>query len=296
MQALISFPPLTPEIFSIEIGSFGFSLRWYALAYIAGFLIAWRMIVAAVRQPDLWPRGRAPMDVAQVESLLTWIILGVILGGRLGFVLFYQPAYYLSHPTEILRVWEGGMSFHGGLIGAAVSGWIFALRNAIPPSAISDAMAMSVAPGLFLGRVANFINAELWGHPTTQPWGVLFPGYGSICPPDWPHACARHPTQLYEAGLEGLVMGLILWLMVRRGALRTPWLVTGAFFALYGAARFTVEFWRVPDDQFLAAHPQGHVISLGDFGLTMGQTLSLPMLVLGLVLIATATARRRGAA
>jgi phosphatidylglycerol---prolipoprotein diacylglyceryl transferase len=291
MQALIQFPPLTPEIFSIELGSFTFALRWYALAYIAGFLIAWRLILAALRQPDLWPRGRAPMTGTQVESLLTWIILGVILGGRLGFVAFYQPAYYLAHPSEILRVWEGGMSFHGGLIGAAVAGWIFALRNAIPPSAVSDAMAMSVAPGLFLGRISNFINAELWGHPTTQPWGVLFPGYGSICPVDWPHPCARHPTQLYEAGLEGLVMGLILWLLVRRGALRTPWLVTGAFLALYAAARFTVEFWRVPDDQFLAAHPQGHVLTLGDLGLTMGQTLSLPMLAVGLILIVAA--RRR---
>jgi len=291
MQALIPFPPLTPEIFAIEIGGFTLALRWYALAYIAGFLIAWRLILAAIRRPALWPAGQAPMTAPQVESLLTWIIVGVILGGRLGFVLFYQPGYYLSHPAEILRVWEGGMAFHGGLLGAAVGGWVFAIRNGVAPSAVSDAMAMSVAPGLFLGRIANFINAELWGHPTTQPWGVLFPGWGSICPPDWPHACARHPTQLYEAGLEGLLLGLVMWVMVRRGALRRPWLITGAFFAIYAASRFLVEFWRVPDDQFLAAHPQGHVLSLGDLGLTMGQTLSLPMLAAGLVLILLA--RRR---
>lgn len=293
MQALIQFPPLSPEIFSLQIGGFTFALRWYALAYIAGFLIAWRLILAALRRPHWWPGGTAPMTPPQVESLLTWIILGVILGGRLGFVIFYQPAYYLNHPLEILRVWEGGMAFHGGLLGAAAGGWMFALRNGVAPSAVSDAMAMSVAPGLFLGRISNFINAELWGHPTTLPWGVLFPGTGSVCPVSWEHACARHPTQLYEATLEGLVLGLILWFMVSRGALRRPWLITGAFFALYAAARFTVEFWRVPDDQFLAVHPEGHVVTLGQFGLTMGQTLSLPMLALGLVLIVLA--RRRPA-
>ncbi len=289
----IPFPPVAPEIFAVEIGGFTLALRWYALAYIAGFLIGWRMILAAVARPELWPGGRAPMDRARLESLLTWIILGVILGGRLGFALFYQAEYYLAHPAEILRVWEGGMSFHGGLLGAAAAGWLFALRNGVAPSAVSDAMAMSVAPGIFLGRIANFINAELWGHPTTVPWGVEFPGFGSLCPAAWPHdPCARHPTQIYEALLEGLVMGLILFALSRRGALRTPWLLTGWFFALYAAARMTVEIWRVPDDQFLAVHPQGHVISLGEVGLTMGQTLSLPMLALGLILIATAARRR----
>lgn len=294
MQALIPFPPLSPEIFTIELGGFAFALRWYALAYIAGFLIAWRMILAAIARPELWPGAQAPMTRLQVESLLTWVIVGVILGGRLGFVLFYQPGYYLSHPAEILRVWEGGMAFHGGLLGAAAGGWLFALRNGVAPSAVSDAMALSVAPGIFLGRIANFINAELWGHPTTMPWGVLFPGWGGICPPDWPHDCARHPTQLYEAALEGLLLGVVVLLMARRGALRRPWLVTGAFFAIYGAARFVVEFWRVPDAQFLAAHPAGHVLGLGDWGLTMGQTLSLPLLVIGLALIAMA--RRRAPA
>lgn len=293
MQALIQFPPLSPDLFSIQIGGFTLALRWYALAYIAGFLIAWRLILAALRRPEWWPGGHAPMTPAQLESLLTWIILGVILGGRLGFVLIYQPGYYLAHPLEILRVWEGGMAFHGGLMGAAAAGFLFARANGIAPSAVSDAMAMAVAPGLFLGRIANFINAELWGHPTTLPWGVLFPGYGSVCPPDWPHECARHPTQLYEAGLEGLLLGLIMFVLVRRGGLRLPWLATGVFFAVYGAARFLVEFWRVPDDQFMAAHPQGHVLTLGEFGLTMGQTLSLPLLALGLVL--ALTARRRAA-
>ncbi len=294
MQALIPFPPLTPELFSVEVFGVTLALRWYALAYIGGFLIGWRLIVAALRKPALWPQGRAPMAPEAAESLLTWIILGVILGGRLGFVVFYQPAYFLANPGDILRVWEGGMAFHGGLIGAAVAGWLFCRRNGVAPSAVSDAMAMVIPVGLFLGRMANFINAELWGRPTQAAWGVIFPGPGGICPPDWMHACARHPTQLYQAALEGLLLGLVVWVLVRRfQALQFPWLVTGVFLAIYGAARFTVEFWRVPDPQFLALHPQGHVLSLGEFGLTMGQLLSLPMLALGVAVMALALRRGR---
>ena len=291
---LIEFPAfLRPEIFAFEIGGFTLALRWYALAYIAGFLIGWKLIAAAMRRPHLWPRGRSPMEPAAVESLLTWIILGVILGGRLGFVFFYQPAYYLAHPMQILQVWEGGMSFHGGLLGATVAGFLFAWRSGVPASAVGDSMAMVVPVGLFLGRLSNFINAELWGHPTTVAWGVVFPGGAAICPPDWPHACARHPTQLYEAGLEGLLLGLVIWGAVTRlSALRRPWLVTGIFLAGYGLARMLVEIWRLPDAQFLAEDPAGYVVRLGSFGLTMGQTLSLPMVILGLALILTA--RRRG--
>ncbi|WP_323021455.1 prolipoprotein diacylglyceryl transferase [Pararhodobacter sp.] len=287
MPFVIEFPAfLRPEIFTLDLGSFQFSLRWYALAYIAGFLIGWRLIVAAMRRPALWPHDRAPMSAPQVESLLTWIILGVILGGRLGFVLVYQPEYYLSHPAQILQVWEGGMSFHGGLAGATLAGFLFARRHGIPPSAIGDSMAMVIPVGLGLGRISNFINAELWGHPTTLPWGVKFPGTGSVCPPDWMVLCARHPTQLYEAGLEGLLLGLVMWLIITRfGALKRPWLVTGVFLTIYGLSRILVEIWRMPDDQFLAEDPAGYVIRLGDFGLTMGQTLSLPMVAIGLFLI-----------
>lgn len=291
---VIEFPAfLHPEIFAVELGGFTLALRWYALAYIAGFLIGWRLIVQALRQPSLWPRSRAPMTPEAVESLLTWIILGVILGGRLGFVLFYQPAYYSAHPAQILQVWEGGMSFHGGLAGATLAGFLFAWRNGIPASAIGDGMAMVVPVGLFLGRIANFINAELWGHPTTAPWGVMFPGAGGVCPTDWQHLCARHPTQLYEAGLEGVLLGLVLLIAVTRsGALRRPWLVTGIFLFGYGLARMLVELWRMPDDQFLAVDSAGYVLRLGEAGLTMGQTLSLPMVLAGLALILTA--RRRG--
>lgn len=292
--AVIEFPSfLRPEIFSLEVGGFTLALRWYALAYIAGFVIGWRLIVAAVRRPQLWRSGQAPMSVDQVESLLSWVIAGVILGGRLGFVLFYQPGYYLAHPVQILHVWEGGMSFHGGLIGATLAALIFARMNRIPPSAVGDSMAMVIPVGLGLGRIANFINAELWGHPTTVPWGVLFPGAGSVCPPDWLVICARHPTQLYEAGLEGVLLGLVmLWLVTRARALARPWLLTGVFLAGYGIARITVEVWRMPDDQFLAVDPAGYVLRLGEFGLTMGQTLSLPMVLIGLVLAITAARRR----
>jgi prolipoprotein diacylglyceryl transferase len=294
MPFVIEFPAfLRPEIFTLDLGFFQFALRWYALAYIAGFLIGWRLIVGAMRRPALWPDDRAPMTAPQVESLLTWIILGVILGGRLGFVLVYQPEYYLTHPAQILQVWEGGMSFHGGLAGATLAGFLFARRHGIPPSAVGDSMAMVIPVGLGLGRIANFINAELWGHPTTLPWGVIFPGTGGVCPPDWLVICARHPTQLYEAGLEGLLLGLVMWLIITRfGALKRPWLVTGVFLTLYGLSRVLVEFWRMPDDQFLAEDPAGYVIRLGDFGLTMGQTLSLPMVAIGLALILWS--RRRG--
>ncbi|WP_068305434.1 prolipoprotein diacylglyceryl transferase [Pararhodobacter sp. CCB-MM2] len=298
MPFVIDFPSyLRPEIFSLELGSFTFALRWYALAYIAGFLIGWRLIVAAMKRPTLWRHDTAPMQPAQVESLLTWIILGVILGGRLGFVLFYQPDYYLSHPMQILQVWEGGMSFHGGLAGATVAGFLFAWKNGIPASAVGDSMAMVIPVGLGLGRISNFINAELWGHPTTLPWGVIFPGSGGVCPPNWAYECARHPTQLYEAGMEGLLLGLVIWFLVtRRGALKAPWLITGVFLALYGLARITVEFWRMPDDQFLARDPSGYVIRLGDMGLTMGQTLSVPMVLIGLGLILWSRRARQAAA
>ena len=287
MQLVIDFPSyLRPEIFSLDLGFFTFALRWYALAYIAGFVIGWRLIVAAVKRPHLWRDNTAPMTPVHVESLLTWIILGVILGGRLGFVLFYQPGYYLAHPLQILQVWEGGMSFHGGLAGATAAGFLFAWKNGIPASAVGDSMAMVIPVGLGLGRITNFINAELWGHPTNLPWGVVFPGMGSVCPPAWPGICARHPTQLYEAGLEGLLLGLVIWYLVtRRGALKRPWFITGTFLTIYGLSRIAVEFWRMPDDQFLARDPEGYVIRLGEFGLTMGQTLSLPMVLIGIALI-----------
>ncbi len=303
MPFAIPFPDLSPELFAIEIGTFRFALRWYALAYIAGLLAGWWLIVQAVKRPALWPGGSAPMQPAQVEGLLTAVVLGVILGGRLGFVLFYQPGYYLQNPGEILQVWQGGMSFHGGLIGVAVAAFIFCRRSKVPPLQVADAMSMVVAIGLGLGRLSNFINAELWGRPSDVPWAVIFPGPAAQdCPgpvglvaTELGQMCARHPSQLYQVALEGVLLGaVVMWLAWRRGWLKTPGALTGMFFTIYGLARFAVEFVRQPDAQFVGPdNPIGFAIALSpSVGLTMGQLLSLPMIALGLWLVAT---RRRGA-
>lgn len=294
MLAAITFPDIAPEVFTITVGSYSFSLRWYALAYIAGLLIAWRMVVALMRAPGRWPGGRAPMAPAQVEELMTWVILGVILGGRLGFVLFYQPARYLADPLAVLRVWEGGMSFHGGLAGVALAGILWCRRHGVPLLSAADAFSVATPPGLLLGRLANFVNAELWGRPSTLPWAVVFPGEAAqACPEGWVGPCARHPSQLYEAGLEGLVLGALLaWLAWRTPALRRPGLVAGVFLAGYGAARFAVETVRAADAQFVGpGNPMGHVLRLGEAGLSMGQLLSLPLVATGLVLALRALRR-----
>ena len=284
MQAVLNFPDLSPELFSISLFGMEFALRWYALAYIAGIIIAWRLAVLATRRATLWPANTPPMAPAQIEDLLTWIILGVILGGRLGFVLFYQPAYYLANPTEILMVWQGGMAFHGGLLGVVIAAWLYSLRHNIPKLSLADLITHTVPPGLLLGRLANFINAELWGRPSDLPWAVIFPGQAAQDCPGIVDLCARHPSQLYEAALEGLLLGaLLLWLVWRRGALKRPGLITGLFLAGYGLSRFVVEFFRQPDAQFVTpGNPLGLAWQLGDYGLTMGQLLSLPMIALGL--------------
>jgi phosphatidylglycerol:prolipoprotein diacylglycerol transferase len=291
-MSYIPFPDISPELFSFEVGGFSFALRWYALAYIAGLVIGWRLVVALMRRPALWRAG-APMRPEQVEDLLTWIILGVILGGRLGFVLFYQPGAYLTDPLAALRIWEGGMSFHGGFLGVVAAAWIWAGRNGVARMELADALAVATPAGLMLGRIANFINAELWGRPTTMPWGVAFPGVAAQDCPGVVGICARHPSQLYEAALEGLVLGLVLlWLVFRRGWLKRPGQVTGLFVAGYGAARFFVEVFREADAQFITPdNPLGHVLRLGEAGLSMGQLLSLPMVLAGIALIVAA--RRR---
>lgn len=294
----IPFPDISPEIFAIEIGPLTLALRWYALAYIVALLLGWRLVAALMRRPWLWPEGRAPMRPGETESLLTWVILGVLLGGRLGFVLFYQPGYYLSNPGEIIAIWEGGMSFHGGALGVLTVIVLWCWRSGAPMSGTFDALALVTPIGLFLGRIANFINAELWGRPTQAPWGVIFPGSRAQDCPGWPEPCARHPSQLYEAGLEGLLLGLVLAVLaLRLGGLRRPWLITGVFVAGYGAARSVVELFRHADAQFVGpGNPWGHVLRLGTgpeaWGLTMGQLLSLPMAIAGIVVIVLALPRR----
>ncbi|WP_283176985.1 prolipoprotein diacylglyceryl transferase [Gemmobacter sp. 24YEA27] len=287
---MIPFPNLSPDIFSVELFGMSFALRWYAVAYIAGLLLGWFLVTRAVRTARLWAPGAAPMTSEQVERLLTWVILGVIIGGRLGYVLFYQPGRYLSpenfmaDPMAALRLWDGGMSFHGGFLGVAVAGLIFARREGLAPLSVGDLFAYAVTPGLLFGRLANFINAELWGRQTDLPWGVIFPGEAAQTCPGLVTLCARHPSQLYEAALEGLLLGaLIFWLVWKRGWLRFPGRIMGVFIAGYGLARFLVEFVRQPDAQFVGPdNLLGLAFHINGWGLTMGQALSLPMILIGL--------------
>lgn len=280
----IPFPEIDPNAFVIPVVNL--PIRWYALAYIAGLLAGWRIIVALMNRPALWG-GEAPMRPKLVEDLLTAVILGVVIGGRLGFVLFYEPGYYLSHPLEVVKVWQGGMSFHGGFLGTVVAGLWFCRRHELPALRVADAFALVAPIGLFLGRVANFIKPELWGRPTDAPWGVIFPVEAAqLCngiAGQIDGACARHPSQLYEAGLEGLLLGTILWVLMATGALKRPGLLLGVFLMGYGLSRAVVELFRQPDAQFVGpGNPLGLALQFGDWGLTMGQILSLPMIAVGL--------------
>jgi len=290
---MIAFPNISPEIFSITIFGIELALRWYALAYIIGLILGWRIAVLAANRPALWRNNLSPIEAVQVEDLLTWVIVGVILGGRLGYVLFYQPVHFLYHPLEIVMIWKGGMAFHGGLAGVCVAAYLFFRRNLVPYDSGADLLALAAPAGLLLGRVANFINAELWGRPTDLPWGVIFPGEAAQACGQIAGLCARHPSQLYEAVLEGLLLGgLLLFLAFKKAALKKPGLITGIFFAGYGIARCFVELVRQPDAQFQSPeNPLGYVFDLAGLGITMGQILSLPMIAVGLFLISRA--RRR---
>ncbi|MBB5222658.1 phosphatidylglycerol:prolipoprotein diacylglycerol transferase [Amaricoccus macauensis] len=287
MPLVLQFPNIDPALVSVNLFGLELAIRWYALAYIAGLVLGWRYVVGLMRRPAVWG-GTAPMRPEQVDDLLTWMILGVILGGRIGYVLFYQPAYFAANPGQILAVWQGGMSFHGGLLGVAAGVVGFSLKNGLRPLSVGDAVAAAAPIGICLGRIANFINGELWGRPSTVPWAVVFPGEAALsCPVDWIGPCARHPSQLYEAALEGLVLFVLLFIAIRRGALKRPGRVFGLFLIGYSVARVALEGFRQADQQFVTAtNPHGQVISLGgDLGLTMGQTLSLPMALVGLFLV-----------
>jgi phosphatidylglycerol---prolipoprotein diacylglyceryl transferase len=254
----------------ISIGPF--AIRWYALAYIAGILAGWyyaRIIIATKR---FWG-GPAPFTVTDFDDFIVWITLGIIVGGRVGYVLFYNLAHFATHPLEVFSLWTGGMSFHGGIIGCIIVTVVFALRRGIPFLSLGD-VTLAVCPiGLFLGRLANFINGELWGRPTDVPWAMVFPSGGPY---------PRHPSQLYEATLEGLVLLILLGLMVRLGALKRPGLITGTFAICYGVVRIFCEFFREPDAQL------GFLWG----GLTMGMLLSIPLILAGLVTLAVAFVRR----
>ncbi len=287
---MIPFPNISPEIFSIEILGFELALRWYALSYILGFVVALRIMNFFLRKENLWPHSFAPMNVDQSDAFLTYLIVGVILGGRFGYVLFYNFEYYFSHPVDILRIWDGGMSFHGGLLGVIIGVIAFSKLNGVPIWQASDLVALATPPGLLFGRVANFINGELWGRPTEVPWGVIFPGERAQACENTVGLCARHPTQLYEAFLEGFLLFVLLILFARAGALRRPSFVTGIFMIGYGTVRFGIEYYRVPDPQFFSTlNPNGFAYIFAGVGITMGQALCLPMILLGVYLIIRAS-------
>lgn len=258
------FPDFDPVL--VQIGPF--AIRWYALAYVAGILLGWRYVAGLMKNESLWgPRG-APATTAQVDDLILWITLGIIVGGRLGHVFFYTPSLVVTDPIEIFKTWNGGMSFHGGVLGVLIAIVGFAYVNKVDMFRLGDAVAACVPIGLFFGRIANFVNGELWGRPSDVPWAVIFPAADGVTP--------RHPSQLYEAALEGIVLFLILrWATHHAGLLKRRGVVAGMFFIGYAAFRTLVENFREPD-RYLQQFP---------LGLTMGMMLSAPMVLFGLFLI-----------
>jgi phosphatidylglycerol:prolipoprotein diacylglycerol transferase len=297
MAFVLPFPDVSPEVFTLDLGGFTFALRWYALAYILGIVGGWAMARWAVGRPRLWQGGEPPATRAQIEDIMTWVTLGIVLGGRLGYVLFYQPSYYAANPLEVLAIWQGGMSFHGGAIATGFAVIVYAMRQGIPIRSLLDLAALCTPLGLGLGRVANFVNAELWGRPSTAPWAVIFPGGAAQACQNVGEFCARHPSQLYEAALEGLVLLVVLWWLALRGWLKVPGFLCGLFLAGYGAARIFAEGFRQADAQYITPdNPLGHVLGGPIFGLTMGQALSLPMLLIGLGAMALALRARPRAA
>ena len=276
MILTIPYPHIDPV--ALQLGPL--AIRWYALAYITGLVLGWRYCLALAKKPPLVLK---PIDI---DDFLVWATLGVVLGGRLGYVLFYRPGFYLTDPLEALQLWHGGMSFHGGCAGVILAMGLFARRRGIPFLILADIVACAEPIGQFFGRIANFINGELWGRPSDVPWAMIFPRDEAQVP--------RHPSQLYEAGLEGIAMFLLLFALQHRGLRQRPGLISGVFLIGYAVARSIGELFREPDqqlgflDDFLRSdqvpallHPLATVVH----GVTMGQLLSLPMVLGGLWLI-----------
>src|SRR5246127_4643541 len=254
----LPFPAFDPVLIS-----FGpFAIRWYALAYIVGILLGWPYARAIIRRERFWG-SPVPMTVTDYDDFVLWVTLGISLGGRIGYVLFYNPSYFAAHPLESFQLWKGGMSFHGGFLGCVLAVILFARHRGIPFLPLGDVTCAAGPIGLFLGRIANFINGELWGRPSDVPWAMVFPSGGPL---------PRHPSQLYEATLEGLVLLTVLHVLVRRGALKRPGTITGAFALGYGMIRIFCELFREPD------------VQLGFLwqGLTMGMLLTVPLMLAAL--------------
>ena len=286
----LRFPDfLNPNALSFRIFDINLSLTWYSLSYIFGIICAWYLIYSLTKKQSLWSE-KSPLKTKDVEDLMTYLILGIILGGRMGYVLFYNPSFYISSPISIFYLWEGGMSFHGGFIGVVLGALYYCIRNKISILPMGDIIAVSTPPGLFLGRLANFVNQELWGKPTTFFLGMEFTKFpANICPKNWEsEICIRHPSQLYEAALEGLFLGIILIIFVYFfKLLKYPGRIMGTFFFGYGLARIFVEFFREADPQYITTiNPNGYILMFSqNLGFSMGQVLSLPMLVIGLIFI-----------
>jgi phosphatidylglycerol:prolipoprotein diacylglycerol transferase len=264
---VIPYPSIDPVL--VHIGPL--AIRWYALAYIFGILIGWLYARAILRTRSYWP-GKAPFDVNDFDDFILWVTIGIILGGRVGYVLFYNFPYFAEHPAEIVQLWHGGMSFHGGFTGCVLAVFLFARYRRIPVLSLGD-ITCAVGPiGLFFGRLANFINGELWGRAADVPWAMVFPNGGPL---------PRQPSQLDEAVHEGLVLLAVLALLIRAGALKRPGLIIGCFAVGYAIARTTCEFFREPDAQL------GFLWG----GLTMGMLLSIPMVVVGVTAMILARPR-----
>jgi phosphatidylglycerol---prolipoprotein diacylglyceryl transferase len=262
----IAFPVFDPV--AISLGPI--AIRWYALAYIGGIVLGWIYARALIKNERLWG-GPAPISLLQMDDFILWVTIGIIVGGRSGYVLFYNLPFFAQNPAAILKLWEGGMSFHGGFLGCVAAVMLFARRNKISILSLGD-ITTAVGPiGLFLGRLANFINSELWGRVAdpSLPWAIVFPNGGPL---------PRHPSQLYEAFLEGILLFTVLAVMIRMGALKRPGLILGSFITIYALARITGEMFREPDPQL------GFLWG----GLTMGMLLSVPMIFAGIVLIVRA--------
>ncbi len=260
IMAALPFPNIDPVLFSIG----PLSVHWYGIGYVIGILFAWWYGKKLVNTARLWPNNNAPMDPLALDDFVLWAALGVVIGGRLGYVLFYNFGFYISNPLEIPAVWDGGMSFHGGILGTTVAMILFARKRGIPVWSMFDTIAAGVPIGLGVVRIANFINSELWGRVSDVSWAVYFPNGGPL---------PRHPSQLYEAALEGFVLFFVLALLIWKGnKLKAPGFIAGAFVAGYGLSRILVEFFREPDAQL------GYLV--GGW-MTMGMVLSVPMVLLG---------------
>jgi phosphatidylglycerol:prolipoprotein diacylglycerol transferase len=258
---VLTFPRIDPVLVSIG----PLAIRWYALAYIAGLIFGWWSARTIAARERFWG-GRPRPSAETLDDFLTYAALGVVLGGRIGYVLFYNLDFYLAHPEQILTVWQGGMAFHGGLVGCMLAMVFVARQRGLPFFSLADVTAIVAPLGLFFGRIANFINGELWGRPSDVAWAMVFPNAGPL---------PRHPSQLYEAGLEGVLLGGLMLLALRMGALKRPGLISGLFGIGYGIARIVSEFFREPDPQL------GFLFG----GTTMGMLLSIPVVLIGLVLV-----------